>query len=121
VKKFLLILLFFAAPLLIAQTLKQEDLNVYVTHPHLLFTSKVSGLDQVDFRNTRAVYVEGDGRKGEWQALKRGIGKTENVSRYGVFEGATEVNFGWNIGWIPDIWLWIMDGCGSVEARANLR
>jgi hypothetical protein len=81
VKKLLFILLFLAAQLLIAQTLKQEDLNVYVTHTHLLFASKVSGLDQVDFRNTRAVYVDGDGRKGQWQALKRGRGKTENVSR----------------------------------------
>ena len=94
-KKLLFILLFLAAQLLTAQTLKQEDLNVYVARTHLLFASKVSGLDQVDFRNTRAVYVEADGRKGEWQALKRGRGKTENISRYGVFEGGTEVIFGW--------------------------
>jgi len=93
--KNLLFVVLVLAPLLIAQTLKQKDLNVYVTHPHLLFASKVSGLDQVDFRNTRAVYIEADGRKGEWQTLKRGRGKTENISRYGVFEGATEVIFGW--------------------------
>lgn len=112
-KKLPFIVLFLAAPLLIAQTLKQEDLNVYVTHTHLLFASKVSGLDQVDLRNTRAVYVEGEGRKGEWQALKRGRGKTENISRYGVFEGATEVILGWKY-WLDARhmvvdygWVWI--------------
>jgi hypothetical protein len=95
VKKLLFILLVFAAPFVIAQKLKQEDLNVYVTHTHSLFASQVSGFDQVDLRNSRAVHIAPDGRKGEWQALKRGKGKTEYVSRYGVFEGATEVDFGW--------------------------
>lgn len=94
-KRLLFILLVFATPFVIAQKLKQEDLNVYVTHTHSLFAIQVSGFDQVDLRNTRAVHIEGDGRKGEWQALKRGRGKTEYISRYGVFEGATEVDFGW--------------------------
>ena len=93
--KLALAVLLAAAPCILPRMPKQEDLNVYVANTHSLFASKVSGLDQVDLPNSRAVYIEGDGRKGEWQALKRGRGKTEDVSRYGMFEGATEVIFGW--------------------------
>jgi len=95
VKKLLIILLFLAAPFVIAQTLKQEDLNVYVTHTQSLFASKVSGFDQVDLRNTRAVYIKEDGRKGEWQALKRGRGRTDYTTHYGVYQGGEEVELDW--------------------------
>lgn len=88
-------MLIFATPFVIAQRLKEEDLNVYVTHTHSLFASQVSGFDQVDLRNSRAVYISPDGHKGEWQALKQGRGKTEYVSRYGGFEGATDVVLAW--------------------------
>lgn len=94
-KMLLFILLIFATPFVIAQRLKQEDLNVYVTRRSSLFASHVSSFDQVDFRNSRAVHISPDGHKGEWQALKRGKGKTEYISRYGGFEGATDVVLAW--------------------------
>ncbi len=94
-KKLACILLLSAAPFGISQKLKQKDLNVYVTHTSSLFASNISDFNQMDIRNSRAVYIDPDGRTGEWQALRRGKGKTEYVSRYGVYGGGTAVQLMW--------------------------
>ncbi len=94
-KKLACILLLSAAPFVISQRAKPEDLNVYVTRSSSLFASNVSDLDHMDFRNSRAVYIDPDGRRGEWQALHRGKGKTEYVSHDGVYGGGTAVQLMW--------------------------
>jgi hypothetical protein len=90
-----LVLLISSAVCLAAQKLKQDDLNIYVTHTSALFASNVSDFDHLDVRNSRAVHIDSDGHKGEWQALKQGRGKTDYVTNYGVYQGGTEVDIGW--------------------------
>jgi len=93
--KIAFLLLLCAAPSLLSQTIKDDDLNVYVIRASSLFASNVSDFDHLDFTNLRAVYIEASGRKGQWQALKHGKGKTVDINRYGVFEGATDVVLAW--------------------------
>src|SRR5260370_40946648 len=89
------LLLFVMLPALGAKPTEASHVNVYVTRTHALFASEISDWSNVDFANTRAVHVGSYGEVQEWQTLKQGKGKTNNVSHYGVFEGMTEVHLGW--------------------------
>ena len=93
--KFAFVLLFIAAPSLFLQEIKGENLNVYVTHSSSLFASDVSDFRHLDLANSRAVFIEPGGQRGQWQALKHGKGKTVEINRHGVFEGATNVVLAW--------------------------
>lgn len=92
----LVLLLGASAICLASQELKLSDQNVYVTNTSSLFASDVSSFNQMNFGNSRAVYIEPDGHKGEWQTLRKGRGKTKHISHYGVFEGAEDVILGWS-------------------------
>ncbi|HSK45432.1 MAG TPA: hypothetical protein VLA83_16255 [Candidatus Binatia bacterium] len=88
-------LLCIAAPSLLSQKIKGDDLNVYVTDASSLFASNVSDFNNIDLANLRAVFIEPGGKRGQWQALKHGKGKTVDINRHGVFEGATDVILAW--------------------------
>lgn len=94
--KFAFVLLCIAAPILVSQKIKGDDVNVYVTRASSLFTSNVSDFNHLDLANLRAVYIEASGQRGQWQALKHGKGKTVDINRHGVFEGATDVVLAWH-------------------------
>jgi hypothetical protein len=84
--KLVSLLLLAALPYLFSQSLKSEDLGVYVTRTSLLFASNVSDFDHLDLANMRAVYAPG-----QWQALKHGRGKTIERNRSGnSFLGSTQ-------------------------------
>jgi hypothetical protein len=92
---FALVLFFIATPSLFPQKVADDNLNVYVTHASSLFASNVSDFHHLDLANLRAVFIEASGRKGQWQALKQGKGRTADINRYGVFQGATDVVLAW--------------------------
>jgi hypothetical protein len=92
---FALVLFFIATPSLFPQKIADDSLNVYVTHASSLFASNVSDFHHLDLANWRAVFIEASGRKGQWQTLKQGKGKTVDINRYGVFQGATDVVLAW--------------------------
>ncbi|HXO37893.1 MAG TPA: hypothetical protein VN872_04620 [Candidatus Acidoferrum sp.] len=93
--KLTFVLFFVVAPSLFSQKIKDDNLNVYVTHASSLFASDVSDFHHLDLANLRAVFIDPGGQKGQWQALKHGKGKTVDLNRYGVFEGATDVILAW--------------------------
>jgi len=93
--KFAFVLFLAVAPCLFSQKLKDDDLNVYVTHSSSLFASNISDFHHLDLSNLRAVFIEASGSRGQWQALKNGKGKTVDINRYGEFEGATDVALAW--------------------------
>ncbi len=103
--KFAFVLLFIAAPSLFSQKIKGDNLNVYVTHASSLVASKVSDFHHLDLANLRAVFIELGGQRGQWQALKHGKGKTVEINRHGVFEGATDVILAWQQQLDPTHWL----------------
>lgn len=111
--KFAFVLLCIAAPGLVSQKIKSNDLNVYVTQASSLFASNISDFHNLDLANLRAVFIEPGGQRGQWQALKHGKGKTVDINRYGVFEGATDVTLAWKqpidaIHWLAAYdWEWI--------------
>jgi hypothetical protein len=104
--RFAFLLLLVAPPCLVSQTLKNNDLNVYITRASVLFAAGIGDFSQMDFANARAVHVDGDG---EWQALKRGRGRTKDASRV----GSVEVWLRWQQAldarhWVVDYdWEWI--------------
>jgi hypothetical protein len=106
------LLLVVMLPTLGARPTKASHENVYVTRSHALFASEISDWSNVDFANTRAIHVGSYGEVQEWQTLKLGKGKTNNMSRSGVFEGMTEVHLGWRRSldaehWVVDYdWFW---------------
>ncbi len=88
-------LLLAALPYLCAQTLKDEDLHVYITRTISLFATHVSDFNDLHFANIWAVYVAEDGKKGEWLTLKNGGANVVNRDRHGEFIGARDVMLDW--------------------------
>lgn len=93
--RFAFVLVLACVPSVFSQTIKDDDSNVYVTHTSVVFASRISDLNHLDLANLRAVFIEPDGSKGEWQALKHGRGRAVEINRYGEFEGATGVALAW--------------------------
>jgi hypothetical protein len=90
-RKLALLLLLAAVPCVFPETLKTEDLGVFVTKTNSLFASQVFDFAQLDFANRRAV----DANDGSWQELKHGKGKTVCRNKYGEWGGVTEVELWW--------------------------
>ena len=111
--KFASVLLLAVLPYLAPQTLKTEDLNIFVVRNPCLVREQVSDLSKIDFANMRAVHVGEYGEIDTWQALRRGRGKTVDRDRDGNFEGATDVRLAWQEPldaehWIADYeWEWV--------------
>ncbi len=95
-----LVFLVGAATFLSSQKLKNEDLGIFVSSKAGLFTKSVSGFTNLDLKNTRAVFLEPNGRIGEWQVLNRGRGKTVEFDGQGrvVAGNSTQVRFEWQHG-----------------------
>jgi len=95
-KKLALVVLL-TAPFLSLATQKNQDLGIYINYKPGLFLRKVPDFHKMDLKNTRAVYLESDGKLGEWQALKQGRGKTVSLGPKGevLAGGSVDVWFEW--------------------------
>src|SRR5262249_9451255 len=95
--KLTFVVLLSAMPCVFAQSLKTEDLNVFITNSSWFYASEITDLSRLDFANLRAINVEG----GEWQELKRGCGK----SKPNRGERITEVTLRWRHLLDPEHWV----------------
>ena len=88
--KLAFLLLVAAMPCVFSQSLKTEELNVYMTRSNWLFASDVADLAHVDFANLRAIEIE----DGQWQELRKGRGKSATSIGDGLHQ-FTEVWLTW--------------------------
>lgn len=85
------LLLLAALPAFASQSLKNEDLGIYVVNKPGLFAAKVAAFSKMDLANMRAVHLGAYGEIDEWQALKRGKGTTIDRDDGASFRGLTDV------------------------------
>jgi hypothetical protein len=94
-KNLAFVLLLAISPNFFSKSPNDKDTNVYVIRASRLFSSKVSGLNQIDFANMRAFVVSSDAGISEWQQLRHGRGMTKELAPAGSFAGSTEVRLAW--------------------------
>jgi hypothetical protein len=95
-KRFAIFLLLSFLPLLSSQTSRDEDFGIHtVCHGSRLFVSKVPDFSKMDLKNMKAFFLDRDGKIGEWQALKRGHGKTTHLVKQSGVEVGSYTDLKW--------------------------